>query len=195
MVDETGGLGFKVVDGENVMRPDPIMEALATMDATGIRPIAQTDFAHTFAAIGIDAGVPLDVRRGFLFARNAMCYGFWCYGLMTLGTQQMMRVADDGIARAAREHGLPKRLTFAERLSRLVALGAVPTEDEPRWNALRRLRNNATHQESQQILTPANAAQMTTTVATLLARVSWRATGHATNAEAAESGAAADHAE
>lgn len=193
MVDETGGLGFKVVDGDNVMRPDPIMEALATMDATGIRPIAQTDFARTFAVIGIDAGVPLDVRRGFLFARNAMCYGFWCYGLMTLGAQQMMRVADDGIARASREHGLPKRLTFAERLGRLVALGAVPAEDEARWNALRRLRNNATHQESQQILTPANAAQMTTTVATLLARVSWRALEDVTNV--AEPGASSEHAE
>jgi hypothetical protein len=174
-VDETGGMGFKVVDGDNVLQPDPLMEALATMDPAGIRPIRQGDFARTFATIDIDAGVPLETRRAFLFARNAMCYGYWCYGLMTLGTQQMMRVADDAIARAARERDIVKRLTFSERLRRLVVQGIVPPEDGARWDALRRLRNNATHQRSQQIISPSEAARMTAEVAELLARVEWLA--------------------
>ncbi len=173
MLDETGGLGFKVVDGENVLRPDPLMEALATMDATGIRPILETDFARTFAKIEIDAGVPLEARRGFLFARNAMCYGYWCYGLMTLGMQQMMRVADDALAHAVRERGYAKRMSFADRIRKLIALGDIPADDEARWNALRNLRNSATHQTFQQIASPGQAAQMASTVAALLARVAW----------------------
>jgi hypothetical protein len=150
------------------------MEAFATLEAGSPRPIAYDDFARNFSAIRIEEDVPHEVRRAFLFARNAMCYGYWCYGLMTLGTQQMMRVADDGIALAARERGLPKRLTFVDRLRNLIALGVVPAEDEFRWDVLRRLRNNATHQEFQQILTPPDAARMTATVAHLLARVAWR---------------------
>jgi hypothetical protein len=162
------------VDATNVLAIDPIVASLATMRPDGtIEPTAERDFARTFAAIDIEPHVPLEVRRGFLFARNAMCYGYWCYGMLTLGAQQMLRVADDALGYAVRERGISKRLTFADRICKLVELGAIPAEDEIRWDGVRNLRNSATHQKFQQIWSPGVAGQMVSTVATLLARVSW----------------------
>jgi hypothetical protein len=172
-MDVTAGIGFKVVDADNVLAIDPLVAGLATKSPGGtVRPTAERDFARTFAAINVEPHVPLEVRRGFLFARNAMCYGYWCYGMLTLGAQQRLRVADDALAYA--ERGIAKRLTFADRIRKLVELGDIPAEDEIRWDGVRNLRNSATHQKFQQIWSPGMAGQMVSTVATLLARVTWR---------------------
>jgi hypothetical protein len=174
-MDETGRLGFKVVDENNVLDADPIVTMLATMTPDGsIRPTESGDFIRRFAEIDVEPHVPHEVQRGFLFARNAMCYGYWCYGLMTLGGQQMLRVADDALAHALIGRGVEKRLPFAERIRRLIAFGDIPADDETKWDALRRLRNSATHQKFQQIWSPADAVRMASTIATLLARVAWR---------------------
>ena len=101
-------MGFKVVDATNVLAIDPLVGGLATMRPDGtIEPTAERDFAHTLAAIDIKPHVPLEVRRGFLFARNSMCYGYWCYGMLTLGAQQMLRVADGFEKRAERRSDPP----------------------------------------------------------------------------------------
>lgn len=173
-MNASGRLGFKVVDAENVLTIDPVVADLATMSSDGTtRPMTQQDFARAFAAINLDASVPTEVRRGFLFTRNALCYGYWCYGMLTLGAQQMLRVADDALAFAVRERGITKRMTFADRIRKLVELGDIPAEDEIRWDGVRNLRNSATHQRFQQIWSPGMARQMASTVAILLARVAW----------------------
>lgn len=167
-------MGFKIVDAENVLAVDPIVAGLATMAPDGtIRPTAEDDFVRVFAAIDVKPHVPFEVRRGFMFARNAMCYGYWCYGMLTLGAQQMLRVADDALAHVARERGHTDRLNFADRIRKLVEVGDIPLEDALTWDGVRNLRNSATHQRFQQIWSPGMAAQMISTVATLLDRVAW----------------------
>lgn len=183
-MNEKAPIGFKVIDEHNVLEPDPIMEMLATMTADGaIRPAESRDFVRNFAKIDVEPHVPYEVRRGFLFARNAMCYAYWCYGLMTLGAQQLLRVGDDALTHALAAHGINKdRMTFADRIKKLVAIGAIPPEDSPKWDAVRRLRNSATHQKFQQIFSPADAFRLTTTIAALLARVSWHSDAQTTEA-------------
>jgi hypothetical protein len=85
----------------------------------------------------------------------------------------MLRVADDALAHALIGHGVEKRLPFAERIRRLLEFGDIPADDGTKWDALRKLRNSATHQKFQQIWSPADAVWMASTIATLLARVSW----------------------
>jgi hypothetical protein len=173
-MDRTSEMGFKVVTVDNVLEMDPTLEMLAMQTEGGIiRALQPDDFTRHFTAIDLAPQVPLEVRRAFLFARNAMCYGYWCYGILTLGSQQMLRVADDALAHALRMRGIEKRASFKERISRLVTLCDIPAEDKIRWDALRNLRNGATHQSFQQIHSPTDAVRLTTVIAELLGRVTW----------------------
>ena len=148
--DATSGYGFKQISVENLTLPDPLVLDMWTREGNDLRPMTPNDFVRPILAIQLDEPVPFEVRRAFYFARNAMCYGYWYWPAITLGSQQVLRVADLASRTASEERGLKPHQNFGPRISQLRAAGIVDAEREERWNLIVRLRNKATHPEWQQ---------------------------------------------
>jgi hypothetical protein len=165
-------LGFKAVTSENVLEVDPVVATMATMDhRTGIvRPQTPDDWVPFVVAVELSANVPHEVRRAFTLAQHAMCYAHWYYPMLTLGADDLLRVADFAAAEAAREHGIRAR-TFEQRIGRLVSAGVIPHEDEPLWTALRAARNSATHPAFQHIYGFSHALHILNAVREVIDRI------------------------
>jgi hypothetical protein len=174
-------LGFKLISPENIFEPDPIMSAIVVMDMrTGeCRPITPHDYISRITAIAPSEKTPMEVQRAFFLTRNAMCYGYWYYPMFTLGTEQILRVADFATAEAAKQYNISppkalKRMSFAERIEALVSAGAIPQEQKSLWDGLREFRNHVTHPSSQSIFAPSDAMSILSEVKTAIDGITWK---------------------
>ena len=97
--------------------------------------------------------VPIRIQKLFEVARGSMLYGYFFYPLFTLAFEQLTRVAEAAVDHKCREMGrLKPREKFADKIEWL-ADASVITEKE-RWDAIRNLRNRASHPKDQTIFTP-----------------------------------------
>jgi hypothetical protein len=72
----------------------------------GTRASVDVNYATMLTAINLSSKAPLEVRRAFLFTRNAMCYGYWYYPLFTIATDQLLRIADFAATEAAQQYDI-----------------------------------------------------------------------------------------
>jgi hypothetical protein len=151
IVQEEAHYGFKMVDEMNLLAPDPLMGSMATRENDVVRPMIPNDLLQPILAVTLEERVPFEVRRAFFFARNAMCYGYWYYPLITLGSQQLLRVADYATEVAGSVNGLTPHRNFRPRIDQLVAAGVIDSANRGTWELICRFRNKATHPEWQQI--------------------------------------------
>jgi hypothetical protein len=165
--------GFKMVDAANVLEPDPIISKMATREDDVIRPMVPSDLLRPILAVTLAAPVPFEVRRAFLFARNAMCYGFWYYPLITIGSQQILRVADYATDVAITASGGKPRRSFRGRVDQLVARGILDHTRLHTWEAICRLRNRATHPDWQEVWGIPQTVRVVETVATEILALRW----------------------
>jgi len=102
--------------------------------------------------------VPIDVQALFEVTRGAMVYGYFFYPLYTLAAQQLFRVAEAAVLHKCKALGAPQsKRTFKKRIHWLVDEETIPKSELGRWEALRGLRNAASHPDSQSIIAPGNA--------------------------------------
>lgn len=141
--------GFKLVTAQNLADPDPLVSLLVTREGETFRRMTPEDFARPILAVTLEEPVPFEVRHAFLYARNAMCYGYWYWPVVTLGFEQVLRVADFATNVAARANGLKPKWSFERRIDQLIAATIIETERKPVWNYIRKLRNKVTHPERQ----------------------------------------------
>jgi hypothetical protein len=119
--------------------------------------IAKEQWIEVFLEPRLDAAVPQDVIKVFEIARGAMIYSWFFYPLATLGLEQCTRVAEFAVWERCRM--LPQEPgTFAANIATLTAAGVVSGQDEPRWQAVRRLRNARSHLKNFMLLDPVQAA-------------------------------------
>jgi hypothetical protein len=152
-------LGFKEIDAHNWLTPDPIVLHFAGMDRA-------TDYVETVLAPRLSANVPEDIRKLFEVARSAMLYGYLFYPLYTLGMEQLLRVGEAAVALKCEQLNMPKKgKKFSDRIDWLAEKGIFNKREFSGWHTLRRLRNSASHPDTQSIVAPGSAIGMVGAVA------------------------------
>ena len=144
-------MGFRRLTPENWLQDDPIIEMF------GWSAFAEDWIAEIMKPELSDA-VPHELHKLFEVARAAMCYGFKFYPLYTLATEQLLRVAEAAVTERCAQLNAPAGVsTFNTRIDFLGTKLSPAIFDGARWHSLRRLRNEASHPERQNILPPGMA--------------------------------------
>ena len=151
--------GFKEISPSNWLEPDRVFKGFVRMLLNGrSQPITGDEYLNHILEPKLVASVPTDVQALFEVARGAMAYGYFFYPLYTLATQQLFRVAEAAVIHKCKALGaLKSKGTFKKRIDWLMNDGAIPQSELNRWEAIRKLRNIASHPDLQSILTPGNA--------------------------------------
>lgn len=148
--------GFKEITSGNWLEPDPVLKGFAKFLLDGrSRIIAGEEYLNGILGPRLLESVPKEVQGLFEVARGAMAYGYFFYPLYTLAAQQLFRVADAAVLHKCKALGAPNsKDNFKKRIAWLVDEGSIQESELDRWDAVRRLRNTASHPERQCILTP-----------------------------------------
>lgn len=180
---------FKLTTADNWLDPDPLCTLLYKLDHRdgSVSPMDGRDWINYVNRIPLGGLVPQEVRDAYEFPRGAVGYGYFYYPLFTLVMQQMLRVADFAVQRLFElrdDLPKPRRQNFDSRLrvlrdSGFLTGGSIPEVQaqtrEPgsftRWDAIRRLRNSATHPEWQQ--TWGHNLEQIRNIAELLSTLPW----------------------
>ena len=151
--------GFKEIDSDNWLEPDPIMKLFVGYDSvSGPIHMEGKDWVNSLLEPSLSETVPDDVQALFEVARGAMVYGFFFYPLYTLSSEQLYRVAETAVnQRFIQLRESKGKRSFARCIKWLHEVGVIPDSDLIRWEAIRTLRNIASHPEKQSIVTPGNA--------------------------------------
>lgn len=150
-------MSFKQVTPENWTDPDPTSTQFGRESVLVAAPLAMDgdDWARAFLAVELKEHVPEEIRDLFAVARGAAVYGWYFYPLFYLGEEQLHRVVE--AAAKSRYHqvgGSKRRPSFEQAVERLIQLKVIPEADLERWNAVRWLRNVASHPSRQSVTTP-----------------------------------------
>ncbi len=151
--------GFKEITRSNWLEPDDASKAFVRLTPGGQpEPMTGSDWMRHILTPKLLATVPTDVQALFEVTRGALVYGYFFYPLYTLASEQLFRVTEAAVAHKCKVLGAPKSTeNFAKRISWLTKKGLIPNSDLAQWDAIRELRNSASHPERQSILTPGNA--------------------------------------
>lgn len=151
--------GFKEITPSNWLERDDVLKGFVRMSPSGQSiPLTSEDWLGHILKPKLLESVPADVQALFEVARGAMAYSYFFYPLFTLAAEQLFRVAEAAVAHKCKALGAPEsRDTFKKRISWLVEEGVIPSSELNRWDAIRELRNIASHPERQSIFTPGQA--------------------------------------
>jgi hypothetical protein len=150
--------GFKKITPSNWLDPDKVLRGFVKMSSTRAQPLTADDYLRHILSPELIESVPKDVRALFEVARGAMIYGYFFYPLFTLAAEQLFRVSEAAVSHKCKALGAPKsKRKFIEKIEWLINNGIIPSSELIRWDAIRNLRNAASHPERQSILAPGNA--------------------------------------
>jgi hypothetical protein len=155
----TTRFGLKEITPNNWLEPDDIIKGFVRMSASGqVQSVTSDDYLKAILGPKLLEIVPMDVKSLFEVARGAMIYGYFFYPLYTLAAEQLFRVAEAAVTHKCKVLGLQKSNDkFKNKIDRLIDKKVIPSSELGRWDYVRKLRNIASHPESQSILTPGNA--------------------------------------
>jgi hypothetical protein len=158
-------LGFKRLTPENWLQVDPIIEMF------GWSELGEEWVALTMKPQLSDV-VPSEIHKLYEAARAAMCYGFYFYPLYTLATEQLFRVAEAAVTARCLQLGAPAKVrTFNDQIDFLQARLSATVFDAGQWHSMRRLRNEASHPERQNIVSPGMAIPAVEGLARLISQL------------------------
>jgi hypothetical protein len=154
-----GRFGFKELSEDNWLKPEVFMDVFSTFtDAGTVEPITGEMWVQRMLTPKLLDTVPDDVRALFEVVRGVLVYGYFFYPLYTLGAEQLFRVGEAAISHKYNEAGGPKpKSTFEKKIDWLASQNLITQSDLPAWNALRALRNLASHPMQQTIIMPRDA--------------------------------------
>jgi hypothetical protein len=132
------------------------------------------DWIDVVVATTLRPGVPTEVVNAFEFTKGGLGYGFFYYPLATIVCQQVLRVADFAIDRFFMERAIvPRPRSMAQRLKRLREDNLISEKQFQQWDAMRHLRNGATHPDFQHVWFPSDAVRTLKLVAELVSSLPW----------------------
>ena len=150
-------LGFKNITLENWLKPDDISLSFAhisPIDGT-IKPIKGDYWVRYILEPKLREVVPTEVQKLLEVARGAIIYGYFFYPLYSLAWEQLFRVAESAISHKCKAIRAPKSIkTFNLKVKHLLNKKVIPPQDITTWNAIRKLRNSASHPKNQMIIPP-----------------------------------------
>ncbi len=150
---------FKKLTKENWLKPDKASTSFVRVSPSKqLSPILGEEWLHDILKPTLKETVPIDVYDLFEVARAAIAYGYFFYPLYALAGEQLFRVAETAVSIKCSEISAPKKATknFKNKIEYLVLHKVIPENKKERWYAIRKLRNIASHPESQTILPPGN---------------------------------------
>jgi len=106
--------------------------------------VAKADWAAPFLKPRLNATVPQNIIQAFEIARGCMIYSWFFYPLATLAAEQCMRIGELAAWERCRMFQQESD-NFHANLQTLFAAGVISSNDESRWQAMRRLRNDRSH--------------------------------------------------
>jgi hypothetical protein len=155
--------GIKKISATNWQQPDK-----ATMLLLQITAVAKTEkeWVEAFLRPVLNPKVPKEIVQLMEVARGAMILGWYFYPLATLGAEQCWRIMDTGVRLRCDQAGIPTTSTikrgrlkgtiidasFKENVDALVKQGIISSQIHSCWDAIRNLRNSASHPARQTIL-------------------------------------------
>jgi len=158
--------GYKRLTLENWLTVDPAWSGVVMSCS---RPDSSEAWVHDLIQTGLGPAVPLPIRKLFEIARGTLVYSLMFYPLLTLGTEQMFRVFDAAISAKCKEMKAPSKVQhFADKIKWLGERAVISPEQQSRWNAIRHLRNEASHPSDQSILPPGEALNVLDIAAELI---------------------------
>ncbi len=167
---------FKHVTRQNWLDSDPVSASFVKLDHRdgSITPMDGADWIDAVALATLSDAVPNDIVNAFEFTKGGLGYGFFYYPLATIVGQQILRVADFAVDRFFRARAIvPHPRSMAQRLKRLHEDGLVDDMHFQQWDAIRRLRNSATHPDFQHVWLPSDAIRTLKLVADLVSALPW----------------------
>jgi len=144
-------LGFKKINAENWLKPDPVIRYFTGMQN-------QEAYVQAMLMPRLLEKVPQDVQALFEVARGAMIYGYLFYPLYALASEQLFRVTEAAVTQKCKQLNIPRgKERYTERINWLAEQGVLDNTEAERWHTLRHLRNCASHVRSQSISPPGPA--------------------------------------
>lgn len=130
--------------------------------------------AHLDERIAFGADVLPDVQEAFWLAAGAIGYAQFYSPILTLVSQQILRVADFALDQfCIQKKSVKDREPFFARLKRLRSADLIGPQQYNRWDGLRSLRNAATHPRFVEQLSQAMALELIRTVAEAINALPW----------------------
>jgi hypothetical protein len=145
----TNGSGFRKISYENWRSADPIFE-------TGVFRLDEKTWLERTMEPKLDPSIPRVIAELFEIARGCIAYGWCFYPLLTLGSEQMLRIMDTAIELRCKQLELPAA-NYEKNIDTLIKAGVIPAEHKVRWHAGRRLRNFRSHPKDMMIMMPGEA--------------------------------------
>jgi hypothetical protein len=152
--------GFKDLTVENWLKADSHLCAMVRFkdQPKDFNPEAATEWVKEILDIEMDERIPEEIRQMFVVARGTVVYGILFYPLFAQADAQLYRIADAAIVHRCRQLNAPKALRgMAGRLDWLLAQKVISTVGRSIWDAIRNLRNSASHADRQPLVWPATA--------------------------------------
>lgn len=170
--DATAHFGFKRITLENWKQMDEVIQFPS--------PISEAQWVKACLDTQLGASIPEKVAALFEVARGSMVYGWFFYPVISLATEQCFRVLEAG-ARAKWEqltlptqqqtsNGSTRDLGFSALINSLEKAGCIDQHLRRRWEAIRGLRNSASHPKRQSIHSPGEALNILAVTAEMLHR-------------------------
>jgi hypothetical protein len=161
-------LGFKLPTIDNWLDADDVWRAFVRLSENDGAYVPH-DADYWIAEVrqpALNATVPKEIRALYEVARSAIIYGFLCYPLLTLGSEQLHRVLEAaarlkadalGCPRQQIKNDVPEIASFDQAIKWLNAKKLIPDGDLDRWATARWFRNHASHPKMQTIQPPSVA--------------------------------------
>jgi hypothetical protein len=157
--------GFKQVSVANWLKVDPAWGGFIMSSSLSDPSEA---WVHDLAEFQLNTAIPLPVRRLFEVARGAMAYSLMFYPLLTLGSEQLLRVMETAVSEKCKALSAPVLSNYSRQVDWLVKQEVIPTNESERWKALIQLRNAASHPADQTIMPPGWALDFMKTTTELI---------------------------
>lgn len=153
--------GIKHLTIENWLQPDNPSQSFMGLSDGQIYTMSGEDWARQILRSKLPEETPCEIQKLYAVAQGIMIYGWFFYPLYTLGIEQLSRVAEAAISYKCKSLNAPTSVdTFTKKVNWLARNSVIPENEKDKWDSVRRLRNLASHLESQTILTPGFVARM-----------------------------------
>lgn len=121
----------------------------------GVVPLTEADWTHRLLSVDLKEHVPEAIRDLFVIARGVTLYGWLYYPLFRVGEEHVYRVVEAAAKSCYRQLGGPRRRpTFEKTIGWLIEVDVIPAMDRTRWEAVRQLRNAASHPDQPSYMSP-----------------------------------------
>lgn len=180
-------LGIKILTVENWMNSDPLMGNLVMLNNKMISIMSAEDWAVSILKPKLAKTVPIEILKLFEVARGSMVYGYFFYPLFTLALEQLLCVAEAAVSDKCKQIGARKSAnTFQKKVAYLREANVLSEREYTQWDALRKLRNIASHPDEQTILPPGVTLEFVFDISLLINRLFAPKPSSVLNADAQE---------